>query len=198
MSLAATTKLEAVNSMLSAIGESPVDSLTGTLPIDATMAINQLDEVSRAVQTRGWHFNTDTKVTLTPDGSDNILIPTGALSVDIDVDLTQDVVIRDDKLYNKNTNSYEFTSSIEATVTYGLDFEDIPEYARQYIMKRAARVFAARAVGSDKLNNFLGQEEFQALAQFKRNENRVADYSIFNAWDSFKIINRRAPLDRIQ
>ena len=33
-----TTELEAVNTILSTIGESPINSLTGTLPVDANIA----------------------------------------------------------------------------------------------------------------------------------------------------------------
>ena len=62
MSLAGTTELEAVNTMLSMIGEAPVNSLTGTLPLDATIAKNTLTEISREVQAAGWHYNTEFKV----------------------------------------------------------------------------------------------------------------------------------------
>ena len=47
MAQSSTTELEAVNTILSAIGESPVNSLSGTLPIDATQAKNLLTEISR-------------------------------------------------------------------------------------------------------------------------------------------------------
>ena len=53
-----TTQLEAVNTMLSTIGEAPVNSLTGSLPVDASMAVNILNEVNREVQSAGWKFNT--------------------------------------------------------------------------------------------------------------------------------------------
>ena len=45
MTQANTTDLEAVNTILSAIGEAPVNTLTGTLPIDATQAQNLLKEI---------------------------------------------------------------------------------------------------------------------------------------------------------
>ena len=56
-----TTKIESVNTMLSTIGESPINTLTGTLPVDATLAINILDEVNREVQAQGWKFNSSYK-----------------------------------------------------------------------------------------------------------------------------------------
>ena len=46
MALTATTKLEAVNTLLSSIGEAPVNSLTSGL-VDAELAETILDSTSR-------------------------------------------------------------------------------------------------------------------------------------------------------
>ena len=59
-----TTELEAVNTILSTIGEAPINSLTGTLPVDATTAKNILSEINREVQSAGWKWNTHYKVPL--------------------------------------------------------------------------------------------------------------------------------------
>ena len=53
MTLAATTKLEAVNTMLSVIGEAPVSSLDTNATGDVAIAKNILDEVLKEVPTRG-------------------------------------------------------------------------------------------------------------------------------------------------
>ena len=53
-------KLEAVNIMLSCIGESPVNSLVSGLA-DAEAAELILNRVSKESQTEGWHFNTRIK-----------------------------------------------------------------------------------------------------------------------------------------
>ena len=63
MTTAATTELESVNIMLAAIGESPVNTLTGTLPADVVMAQSTLTEVNKEVQSEGWSFNTEIDVT---------------------------------------------------------------------------------------------------------------------------------------
>jgi len=51
-----TTKLEAVNQMLSTIGQSRVSTLVG-VGGDAAEAILVLDEIDKEVQSEGWHFN---------------------------------------------------------------------------------------------------------------------------------------------
>jgi hypothetical protein len=54
----ATTKLDAVNQMLSSIGEAPAVSID-TDNSEIAVAESTLDEVSRAVQAEGWNFNTE-------------------------------------------------------------------------------------------------------------------------------------------
>ena len=71
-----STELEAVNTILSTIGEAPLNSLSGSLPVDGTMAKNVLSEISREVQSAGWHFNTHYKSTLTRDTNNNIPVAT--------------------------------------------------------------------------------------------------------------------------
>ena len=64
------TELSAVNSILGAIGQSPVTSLNFTNP-EISFIYNILTEVNKDVQKEGWHFNTENhkKVTLSADGN---------------------------------------------------------------------------------------------------------------------------------
>ena len=78
-----TTKLESINTMLSTIGEAPVNSLTGSLPTDATMAINILDEINREVQAGGWKFNTSYKVTLSRNTDNKIPVAGDVMTIEL-------------------------------------------------------------------------------------------------------------------
>ncbi len=64
-----TTQLEAVNTMLSAIGETPTtaDIITANSSADVVMAVQILDEVTKEVESQGWNFNTEYDVELVPD-----------------------------------------------------------------------------------------------------------------------------------
>ena len=53
MTTTVTTKLEAINVMLTAIGESPVNTITSSTTTDVSIAIQILDNVSREVQSVG-------------------------------------------------------------------------------------------------------------------------------------------------
>ena len=99
-----TSELEAVNTILSTIGESPLNTLSGSLPVDGTIAKNVLSEVSREVQSQGWHFNTHYKVTLTRDTDNKIPLATNIVRVEVDPrrysKVSYDIVQRNNFLYN--------------------------------------------------------------------------------------------------
>jgi hypothetical protein len=52
-----TTLTESVNIVLANIGESPVNSITGAVPVQVSLALNTIEEVSADVQSKGWWFN---------------------------------------------------------------------------------------------------------------------------------------------
>lgn len=185
-----TTKLEAVNIMLSSIGESPVNSLNSGL-VDAEIAETILNGINREVQGKGWHFNTEIKMKLSPSIDNEIALPQNCLRVDRTVtDKDEDVIQRGGKLYNKTTHSFTISSSIEVDMVVLLDFEDIPEAARRYITIRAARIFQDRVVGDDTLHSFQQSDEMQAMVELMDEEAITADYSIFDNYDVARVLHR--------
>lgn len=191
--LTATTKLQAINTMLSAIGEPPVNSLSSTRA-DSLIALQILDEITREVESYGWHFNIEYKVTLTPDASGYIYISDNVVRVNTDpakyYDL--DIVTRGNRLYDKYSNTYVFSGPIEVSRVVMLEFEEIPEAARRYIMIRAARIFGDRMVGSEKHHTFTGTDEMMALAKLREYEVDTADYSIYDSYGPASVVNRNS------
>ncbi len=194
MSLAGTTELEAVNTMLSMIGEAPVNSLTGTLPLDATIAKNTLTEISREVQAAGWHYNTEFKVTLAKDVNNKIPLAANIMRVDLDTARydkhSLDVVKRGEFLYNKSKHTFTFDDALDATVIYYLQFDELPENVKRYINIRAGRIFADRVVGEQQLHGFTQQEELNALAILKQEEADTGNHNIFDSFDTGYIVAR--------
>ena len=189
-----TTELEAVNTILSTIGESPINSLTGTLPVDATTAQNVLDEISREVQSAGWHYNSHYKVDLSRDGDNKIPIGTDVLRVELNTKYDRssyDVVQRDDYLYNLAKNLETFDQDFtDNSIVYLLDFSKLPEPARRYITIRSARVFHDRTLGASTLHKFSSEDEARSLAVMKQDEANTADHSIFDTHLQSYIVNR--------
>ena len=189
------TELESVNVILSTIGESPLNSLSGSLPVDGTVAKNVLSEISREVQSAGWHFNTHYKSTLTRDTNNKIPVATNVVRVDLDPNLISrrdyDLVQRDGFLYNLAKNTDIFDRDFEDVVqVYLLPFNEIPEQAKRYITIRSARVFHDRTLGANTLHKFSQEDERQALSILRNAEANTGDYSIFDTPEQTYTISR--------
>jgi hypothetical protein len=188
-----TTKLEAVNIMLSSIGESPVNSLTSGL-VDAEMAETILEATSRDVQSMGWHFNTEPKFRITPLVSGEIQLPSNCLKADATAgsetarqfDLTQ----RGQRLYDRTTHSFSINATVEVDLVLMLEFEEMPEAARRFVTLRAARVFQDRAVGSSELHGFQERDELRAMVELKDMEADTADHNIFDNYSVARVLDR--------
>ena len=180
-----TTELEAVNTILSTIGEAPLNTLTGSLPVDGTTAKNVLSEINREVQSAGWHFNSHYKVDLSRDADNKIPIGTDVLRVELNSKYSKqsyDVVQRDNFLYNLAKNSETFDQNFEDnTIVYLLEFSKIPEQAKRYITIRSARVFHDRTLGANTLHKFSSEDEARALSVLRQAEAHTGDYNIFDS-----------------
>ena len=187
-----TTELEAVNVMLSSIGEAPVSSLTSGL-IDAELAETILGNINREVQSQGWNFNREYSYPLTPDSvSQEVTVPTNTMRVDgMSKTDKLDVIQRGTRLYNKANFTYVFEEIVKVNITFLLAFTDIPEVARRYITVRAARVFQDRTIGASDLHTFQQRDELEALIELRELESDHADLNIFNNYDVFRTIDRR-------
>ena len=182
MAVAATTELECINIMLAAIGEAPINTLTGTLPVDAVTAQKTLAEINKDVQNEGWSFNQEFNVKLTRDGTNQIALGTDMLKVDANVfdHPTIDVIQRGLKMYDRKNNTYVFDTDLTCNITYFRNFDEIPESARRYINIRAARVFVDRLVGDDGLRTYTAQDEARARANLMENDMDNADYNVLS------------------
>ena len=191
MTTTVTTKLEAINVMLTAIGESPVNTITSSTTTDVSIAIQILDNVSREVQSVGWHFNTDTNYLLAKNSSNQIVLPSNCLSVDnSNKDADLDLVERGRKLWDRENHTYTITKDIRVNITWFLEFTELPETARRYITIRAARIFQDRMLASETLHAFHQVDELSALSALKEHEGDTRDHSIFDNYSTYRVIDR--------
>lgn len=189
-----TTELEAVNTMLSAIGEAPVVDLDAS-PAMAEVALARaiLAETSKKVQVRGWNFNQELEYPLAIDGSGFINVPTNCVRAKISDSLFSkypNLTLRGTKVYNQDTHSYVFTETLKFSLILYLDFDSLPEMARSYIAVRAARILQDRFETSETLHAYTEADEMQALADLKEYEGDTANYSIFDNYDVARTLDR--------
>jgi len=192
--MALTTKLEAVNTMISVIGEAPINTLTGvSLPISAIQAQAALEETSRAIQSEGWHCNTEHEYELTPDAvTKKITLPQNTLKFDLDPLLYTNVdpVQRGLKLYDRKNHTEQWDSSVKGTITFELEFEDLPEQIRHYVAVKAARVFANRFIGTREIEGFTLRDEVEAKARAIDSDSENADRTIFDSYSVLRVLDR--------
>ena len=180
MVLARTSKLQAVNKALQMMGESPLNSLQGLLGL-GNLAEETLDSVSRKVQAEGWSFNTDYQMTLTRDSTTNeISVGTNVSRVVIDpyeyYDV--DVVQRGSRLYDRKNNTYAFSIDLKADMTVILEWDDLPEHARVYIMTKAGKELQENMIGSKDLTEINMVLEQEARTQFLEEETTLSEHNM--------------------
>jgi hypothetical protein len=158
-----TTQLQAVNTMLTAIGQAPITGLDQANPEIATATLI-LSNVREEVLGEGWNFNSEKGYTLLADSNGDIAIPPGILNMSVNQEDNQfrvRAVQKNGKLYDNLAHSFDWGAgtSISLDVVWDYLFEDIPSVFQNYIVQRAARVFAGRTLGSDKMVLFNSQDE---------------------------------------
>jgi hypothetical protein len=188
-----TSELQAVNTLLSIIGEAPVSSITGNTGVDVSIALQILDETNVEVQSRGWHYNTETEVTLAKDQNNKIPVASNCVQIDASKNYkTQfNITFRNGFLYDLENKTDVFTNTPVVDQILVQHFEHIPEYARKLIIIKAGRKFQARMVGSSELAGFTQVDEQEAIVNAERSDAANGDYNILSgSQDVYNIINR--------
>jgi len=197
---AASTELDAVNQILSSVGQAPVTTLNLQNP-EVAIFLTTLREVNRQVQAEGWNFNVERGYPFTPDSvTKHITYPTNVLQLDTNTYEHRDdfqPVRRDGKFYDKYNHTYEWDKAIEADVTWLFDFEDVPPAIQLYITARAARMAANKMVGDTGLFQLLQEQEVQTKAAAIEYDCNQADYSIFGWHDGENYYNNYQPYNAL-
>jgi len=189
MNMTPMTELEAVNTMLQVIGEQPVNSLTTSGLTEATLARQTLHRVSRQVQNMGLHCNTEEEYPLAPLESGEVHVPSNTLSMD-PTDTSLDYILRGTRVYDRENHTYIFDSSIDVDIKFFLEFEELPQVVRDYIVIRAAREFLADVIGSVDNDQKYLEREAKALAAMTREELMNRDDNMLSSSTISDITNR--------
>ena len=177
-----TTLLQAVNSVLSNVGQAPITSLDTANPI-AALSQGVIQEVTQKVQAEGWSWNSEYEYPVKPDNDGYIYIPDNVITFDPNPYETIDPIVRSGRLYDRANHTFEFDK--EKTylfdVVWSLDFEDMPEPAKAYVVSRAANIYAYRAVGATDVAKYSQAEEAMTRAALIDYECQQTDPNIFQA-----------------
>lgn len=156
-------QLTAVNRMLTSVGQAPILNLDQANPEIATATLI-LSTTRKEVLGEGWDFNSEKGYTLVADGNGDIFVPEGVLNLSVNQEDTQyrfRAIQRDGRLYDKLSHSFNWTAgtTVSCDVVWDIGFDDLPQVFQAYVTQRAARVFAGRTIGSEKMVAFNSQDE---------------------------------------
>ena len=170
-----TTLLDAVNTLLLNIGEMPVSSLEDQQIQDARMAQLVLLEFHKECQTRGWSWNREYQYPFDRDAqTGEIDVSARVLSWTVDpYKYNGRYQLRGTRVYDRKEKTFKIPDSdspIEADVIWLLSWDDSPEAYNRYTTIKAARVFAARMLGSDSLVQYTAIDEQAAMTELMRVE----------------------------
>ena len=174
--LIATTKTDAINTMLSSIGYAPVNNIDDDTDVDVANAIRMLDHFSRDIQRKGWDYNT-IKRTYNPDTLtkrirwDETLISWKA-------DDGNTYVKKDNYFYDTANDTFEFTQPITLTAIIAVDFSDLPDCFKNYITARASVSYQARYMGDTNLSNDLQTEAGEAWQDIVAYDMNMGSYNM--------------------
>lgn len=179
-------KLTAVNQMLGSINQTPVTTIVNNQHPDVLAAIAVLNRIDKAVQSKGWWFNTDRNLTLAYNPlTDEIVVPGNTLGVDPS-DPELPYIQRGTRLYDPENSTFEIGKAVDVDIKVQLDFETLPETAAIYIATKAEQTFVRNSTGDMNKLTAIAEDLKQALIDLNSDDIR---YSDINAYDNPTVRN---------
>ncbi len=179
------TELSAVNSILGAIGQSPITSISaGSANPEVSFIYNLLRDSNVDVQSEGWHFNTEKHKEYTPDATTGkIVIGSDILQIDVSKGWTHrkyDVVKRGGNLYDKydHTDDWSDHTDILLDVVRLNTFENVPTPFQRYRIAKASSKAATQLVVNPQLVQLLQQAEALSRATLMEYECNQGNHSM--------------------
>lgn len=176
--LAVSTKINAVNLILSAVGEAPVDTINENDNVDVANALLLLDSTSRSLQAKGWDFNSYTNYVLKPD------IVTQQIRYNsnfIHFKAAENTIVkRGDYFYDMTNNTDKFTQDVILNVIMAVDFEDLPSCFKDYVTAQTALKFQQRFMGDDGMSQDLLMSAAQAREEIVEYDMNMGSYNMLN------------------
>ncbi len=188
-----TARLDAVNEMLEAVGERPVDELdTGGTSIEAD-AERVLDRLDLRIQEEGWYENTE-DVELEPDVNDKIEVAATILRIDTrDSSEDMNVAVRAGYLYDLDDLTDEFGSTVYATIVRRLGFSDLSVQLQRLIIAEACSIFHKRKIANPSWAEYLDREAARARLICRKSELDRSDLNLGDTDEARQISGYRYP-----
>ena len=168
-----TTQLEVLNHVIGVVGETPVSNVNSQHPT-AQSALLTITRVSKQFQLRGWWFNREERLTLSPSVGGEIVIPSTTLKID-PVDTSSKLVWRGTRLYDSLNHTYNIGTSVMVNMNLLLPTNELPEVAAMYLMHKSAYDFYVADDGDPEKAQALLFESDKAYADVKAQQIQMSN-----------------------
>jgi hypothetical protein len=177
------TELSSVNSVLGAIGQSPITTLDYENP-EISFVYNILMECSVDVQNEGWVFNTERNYPINLNTDSELPLPQNILRIDVtdgQIYRYTDLVRRDGKIYDKMNHTFKFQEPVNFDIVWLFPYSDLPSVFKRYITYKASGRAATQLITNPQLTQLLAQQEAYSRATCMEYECSQGDYT-FMGW----------------
>lgn len=200
------TRLDAINEMLLAAGESLVSDLDESSGVDTSIAEWMLDNVATDYQFRGLAHNTYIQKKK-PDSNNKIFLPNDAINITLLSGHTSnntadgfdgytiEAGIRGEPngyLFNITEQTDQWDAGTEYTVEIiqRIRWEDMDSSIQKAVVAGASRWYQMITQGDEAADAFLAQKEAMGLAEGKASDAKTKGRSIFDGDLSRRAIRR--------
>lgn len=182
--------LDAINTMLAHISQSPIATLSGSKTARVIMAENLLKNETRSVQLLSYDFNRIENYPLYANEDGEIILPENILKLDVCSHYLDGnrYIQRGKKLYNKTQNTFKINRTLEVNIITELPFEDLPEPAKNYVLMQACNKFIAQIKDDRNKYAYSQQEVFDAKQTLDEFEAESGNYNILNVYNDKRFL----------
>lgn len=171
------TELDAVNEILAAIGEDPVENLE-MLPPSGNTALLILRNTNTNVQAEGHWFNSEQNIVFHPNANDKeIFLPHNVLGA---VGVEVKCIKRGNQLYDKENKTYKFEKAVNCDIVYQLPWEELPNSAQRYITALATEHFIDGMPAEIGVTEARKRALYRAKAAFEQDEVNNEKYNLLD------------------
>lgn len=181
-SVSSRSELDALNTMLLAVSQRPVDTYDTNANLHTINARNTLEDAYRRLLLRGWRWNTEVNKTLTRDGSNEITLAADILNVsrvrNTKYGHCLDIVAIGSKLYDRENNVFTFDKDKVADLVVSRAWSEVPPEAQEFVTYRATRLFVKNVLNDASIVEDLIEEEARAFRELERHESETGNINL--------------------
>lgn len=164
------TTLEVVNECLATMGEAPLNTLSEPHEYKSS-ALRYLARANKAIQSRGWWFNTEYAELAPNSVNGQIQLPGDCLKFQSGV-RTQNtftaikpwLVQRGTRIYDTTTGSYVLSETVSGEIVREVAFDELPHVMNDYIASEAVLKFQSNFDADNSKRQELDQANKMARA----------------------------------